>query len=90
MMDYRATEKIENEPIETGKTSLQMIIQETNKIVCEMNATLTDFESIVTGSHSKEEQKMDVCCLYDEARMMAAIAYECLQKLKRIRNRVIS
>lgn len=86
-MDYSKERQIE--PEEIKNTSMKMGIQETYKILNEMDEALSEFEVYVSGKHRNEEKRQDASCLCEEVRMVTALAYECLQKVLRIKNCVV-
>ena len=88
---YRTPEVCEPLPPmeEVRNASIKMDIQEAYKILMEMDAMLSEFESIVCGHDPHDEKRKDACCLCDEARMVTGLAYENLQKILRIKNCVI-
>ena len=92
MMDYCARESTINAyPMEEVKKeqTIQASIQETHKILREMKVALDDFGAIVNGSKLEEKVPVDANSLWDEARMITALAYENLQRLLEIRGSII-
>lgn len=69
--------------------TIKMSIQETCKILREMKVALDDFGAIINGSKIEEKVPVDANCLWDEARMMTALAYENLHRLLEIRGSII-
>ena len=88
MLDYIPKEQNANFDPEAKDVPLQLAVQETFKILNEMDCTLNDFESTVCGRVPKEEDRRGPNCLCDEARLTSALAYECLKKLQRIKNSI--
>lgn len=86
-MDYCAKESTFQPECEPA--TIKMDIQETTKILHEMYCTLNDFASIINGKVSGEHNKKDANNLAEEAHMMAAFAYDCLQKLNEIKRSII-
>ena len=90
MMDYCARESTLNEMSEIAKEqSIKMSIQETHKILREMNCLLKEFASIVNGERKEDKTEREAICLWDEARLLTALAYENLQKLNEIKGSII-
>ena len=85
-MDYTSTPKVE----EIESSSIKMNIQETHKILKEMRVALAEFEIMLSGQTLDGEKDKESNCLCDEARTVAALAYECLQRLMRIKDCIIS
>ena len=89
-MDYCARESTLNSCEDEIKNStIKHDIQETFKILCETNAILQDFAQIINGQSHEEKVKKDANCLWEEARLMTALAYENLQKLLEIKGSII-
>lgn len=88
-MDYCAKESTLQPEGEIKSTSIKMDIQETYKVLSEMDSVLSEFESIVKGPLKGEDRRKDANCLCDEARMVTGLAYDCLQKILRIRECII-
>ena len=88
-MDYCARETTFQPECEVKDATIKMNIQETTKILREMYCILNDFASIINGKVSDENNKKDANCLWEEARMMPALAYECLKKLNEIKGDII-
>ena len=90
MMDYCARESTINEREEVGKDqTIKMSIQETYKILRDMNSSLHEFASIVNGDRPEDKTPRDASSLWDEARLLVALAYENLQKLNEIKGSII-
>lgn len=90
-MDYCAKESTINAyPVEEVKKdqTIQSSIKETCKILREMKAALDNFGAIVNGSKLEEKVPVDANCLWDEARIMTAMAYDNLQRLIEIRGSI--
>ena len=89
-MDYCARESTLNTCDEEIRNSTIMAdIQETFKILCETKSVLQDFSTIINGNTPDNNAKKDANCLWEEARMMTALAYENLQKLLEIKGSII-
>ena len=90
MNDYCARESTLNETSEVAREqSIKMSIQETHKILREMNCLLQEFSSVVNGSRQEDKTEKDASCLWDEARLLTALAYENLHKLSEIKGSII-
>ena len=70
-------------------STIKMDVQETFKILCEMNIALQEFAQIINGHKQEETIKKDAACLSEETHMMTALAYDNLKRLLEIRNSVI-
>ena len=88
-MDYCAKESTFQPECEVKDATIKMDIQETSKILNEMYLVLSEFGSIINGKFSEENKRKDANCLWEEARMMTALAYECLKKLNEIKGNII-
>ena len=88
-MDYCTRETTLQPEGEIENVTIKMDILETTKILREMYCTLNDFASIINGKVSGENNKKDANNLGEEAHMMTAFAYECLQKLNEIKRSII-
>ena len=92
MNEYRVTESTLNPNIcgeEVRDPTIKMSIQETFKILNDINAILRDFAQIVNGEKNEDKVRCDASSLWDEARMMVALAYDNLQKLNEIKRSII-
>ena len=90
MNDYCARESTLNEMSEVAKEqSIKMSIQETHKIMLEMSNLLKEFASIVNGDKQEEKTPRDASCLWDEARILTALAFENLHKLIEIKGSIV-
>lgn len=94
MMDYRVTESTLNTCTPYGEdeirnTTIKSDIQETYKILCETNCVLRNFAQIINGETREEKKEKDASCLWEEARLMTALAYEDLQKLNEIKGSIL-
>lgn len=54
-----------------------------------MNCALQEFASIVNGTKPEEKTARDASSLWDESRLVVALAYENLQKLLEIKGSII-
>lgn len=73
-------------PVERDKgVTITNCIQETNKILREIEVELDDMEGMVLGPASGENDRKSPQCLRDEAAYAAGLAYDLLLKLKRIK-----
>lgn len=92
MMDYCAKESTLN-PVPCDEVireqTIKMSIQETYKILGDMNATLQEFAQIVSGKADGDNVQKNVGSLWEESRLMVALAYENLQKLIEIKRSII-
>ena len=91
MMDYCVRESTLNDREEVVRDqTIKASIQETRKILLEMHSTLIEFASIVNGDQKNDNKvQRDASSLWDEARLLTALAYENLQKLNEIRMSII-
>ena len=89
-MDYCAREST-LEPCydEVKETTIQMSIRETFKILSDMDAMLQDFAQIINGETHEAKKQLNAGSMWEEARLMTALAYENLQTLKEIKKSVI-
>ena len=89
-MDYCAREST-LEPCCDGvkETTILMSIRETFKILGEMDAMLQDFAQIINGETHEEKKQLNAGSMWEEARLMTALAYENLQTLKEIKKSII-
>ena len=77
-------------PIEKDRcVTLANSIQETNKILRDMDAELTDMIGTILGQESTDTERRSPSCLHEEAAMVAGLAYDCLLKVKRIKEGLI-
>ena len=88
-MDYCAKESTFQPECEVKDATIKTEIQETSKILNEMYLVLSEFGSIINGKFSEENKRKDANCLWEEARMMTALSYECLKKLNEIKGNII-
>ena len=90
-MDYCARESTLNMDEEvTRDQTIKASIQETRKILLEMHSVLVDFASIVNGDQKTDDKiQRDAKSLWEESRLLTALAYENLQKLNEIRMSII-
>lgn len=90
MMDYCAREST-LDPVreEVRDPTIKMIIQETYNILTEMNEKLNEFAQIVNGKPHEEKAQKTASSLWDESRMLVAIAHNNLQILNEIMKSVI-
>lgn len=89
-MDYCARESTLN-PVceEVRDPTIKMSIQETYNILTEMNGKLNEFAQIVNGKPHEEKGQKPVSSLWDESRMLVALAYDNLQILDEIKKSII-
>ena len=89
-MDYCARESTLNPCEEVREVSIKMNIQETFKILCEMNAALDEFNQIISGRTTEQKgPARDASSLWEESKMVASLAYENLHKLIEIKGKII-
>ena len=88
-MDYCARESTQNTCEGEVKTTIKLDIQETYKILCETNSVLQDFAKIINGQNNEVKEHKDASCLWEEARLMTAMAYENLVRLQEIKGSII-
>ena len=91
-MDYCAKESTLNSiPCDEAirEQTIKMSIQETYKILGDMNATLQEFAKIVNGKENGDNVPKNAGSLWEESRLMVALAYENLQKLNEIKRSII-
>lgn len=72
-----------------AKATIKLDIQETYKILCETNQVLQDFAQIINGQNNEVKERKDASCLWEEARLMTAMAYENLVRLQEIKGSII-
>lgn len=90
MMDYCTRESTLNTcEGEVRTSSIKMDIQETYKILTEMDAVLNELGMIIKGPFNADKKQKDVNCLCEEARLVTALAYDCLNKLLEIKNSIV-
>ena len=91
MMDYCARESTLNRDEEVARDqTIKSSIQETRKILLEMHSVLGEFASIVNGDQKTDDKtQRDASSLWEESRLLTALAYENLQKLNEIRMSII-
>lgn len=70
-------------------STIKTEVQETFRILCEMNIALQEFAQIINGQQQEEKIKKDASCLSEETQMMTALACENLKLLLGIRSSVI-
>ena len=89
-MDYCVRELPVNDREEVVRDqTIKASIQETYKILRETNSSLKEFASIVNGDKPEDKTPRDASSLWDEARLLVALAYENLQKLNEIKMSII-
>lgn len=92
-MDYCASVRestLNRDDEVTRDQSIKSSIQETRKILLEMHSMLTDFASIVNGDQKNDDKiQRDASSLWEESRLLTALAYENLQKLNEIKMSII-
>lgn len=89
-MDYCAKESTLNPCCdEVRDPTIKMSIQETCNILTEMNEKLNEFSQIVNGKPHEEKGQKPVSSLWDESRMLVALAYNNLQILDEIKKSII-
>ena len=84
-MDYCARESTLEPMNEIRNGTIKTDVQETNKILADMDSILSDIEVFLNGSLGEDAARKDVKCLRDETRIMASVAYNCLQRIQRIK-----
>lgn len=89
MMDYCARESTLCEAEEVRTRSIKNDIQEAKKVLMEMQAILCDFEAIVIGQRDEGDKPKEANCICDDARIVAGLAYTCLQRVNRIRESIV-
>ena len=88
-MDYCSKESTLNPCEEIREQTIQSSIQETFKILSDMNTMLQDFAQIVSGKTNEEKVQKNAGSLWEESRLMVGLAYENLQKLREIKGSII-
>ena len=88
-MDYCARESTICDPEEVRTRSIRNDIQEAKKVLMEMQASLGDFEAIVTGQRDEGDKPKEANCICDDARIVAGLAYYCLQRVNRIKESIV-
>lgn len=92
MMDYCVKESTLNTATcdeAIREQTIKMSIQETYKILGDMNATLQEFAQIVNGKANGDNVQKNAGSLWEESRLMVALAYENLQKMNEIKRSII-
>ena len=90
MMDYCARESTLNDCVEEVKNpTIGMDIRETYHILCDMNNLLQEFAQLVNGKVREDKIKKDAGSLWEESRMLTALAYENMEQLKEIKGSII-
>ena len=75
-------------PLDKG-FSVKDALQEANKILREISTVLTDLENNVTGKGTNTDTPKTPECLADEARFVTGMAYDCLQRVNRIKEALL-
>lgn len=88
-MDYCVQESTLNACDEIRDPTIKMSIQETYNILTEMNEKLKEFSQTVNGKPHDEKVQKNAVSLWDESRMMVALAYQNLQILDEIKKSII-
>ena len=88
-MDYCAKESTIKSCDEVRDPTIKMSIQEAYNILTEMNEKLNEFAQIVNGKPHEEKGQKPVSSLWDESRMLVAMAYNNLQILDEIKKSII-
>lgn len=89
-MDYCAKESTLNPCCdEVRDPTIKMSIQETYSILTEMNEKLNEFSQIVNGEPHDDKVQKNAVSLWDESRMLVALAYTNLQILDEIKKSII-
>lgn len=89
MMDYCTRETTVCDPEEVRTRSVKNDIQQTKKILFEMQSILCDFEAIVIGQRDEGDKPKEANCICDDARIVAELAYTCLQRVNRIKESIV-
>ena len=89
MMDYCARESTLCEAEEVRTRSVKNDIQETKKILMEMQLVLCEFEAIVIGQRDEGDKPKEANCIADDARIVTGLAYSCLQRVNRIKESIV-
>lgn len=89
MLDYCARESTLCEAEEVRTRSVKNDIQETKKILMEMQSVLCEFEAIVIGQRDEGDKPKEANCIADDARIVAGLAYSCLQRVNRIKESIV-
>jgi hypothetical protein len=77
-------------PVEKDKgITIANCLQETNKILREIEVELGDIGSTIFGQAAVENDRKSPQCLQEEAAYSAGLAYDCLNRLKRIKEGLI-
>ena len=77
-------------PVEKDKgITIANSVQEANKILRDMDTELTDMIGTILGQESTDTERRSPSCLHEEAAMVAGLAYDCLLKVKRIKEGLI-
>ena len=79
-----------DEPVERDRgVTIANCLQETNKILREIEVELGDIGSTIFGQAAVENDRKSPQCLQEEAAYSAGLAYDCLNRLKRIKEGLI-
>ena len=78
-----------DEPISDDKPTIKSSIQELRKLLMDTREELLTFSAIVNGDRRADEPMKDVSNLWEESRLVTALAYENLQLLREIKGSVI-
>lgn len=89
MNDYCATESTRCGETTAKEVTVKNALQESNKILNDLSATLGELLITVCGKPADMERPSDATCLVDEARLLTGLAYECLQRANKIRETLI-
>lgn len=89
MNDYRATESTLCGEAVAKEVTVKNSLQEANKILNDLAATLGELMITVCGKPADMERPSDVTCLAEESRKLAGLAYECLARANIIRETLI-
>ena len=83
--------KYEEPVLECQKTvTVAGALQEANKILGDMGAMLAELEHVTTGSPSTDDgTRKTAQCLQEEATFLTGMAYECLCKVRRIKEALV-
>lgn len=74
---------------EVKNPTIGMDIRETYHILCEMNNLLNEFAMLINGKAREDKVRKDAGSMWEEARMLTALAYENMEQLKEIKGSII-
>jgi hypothetical protein len=64
-------------------------VQETRKILCELETVLEDISSVVIGERPEPDKPFEPDCLLTEAKMVVGLAYDALNMAKNLKDSLL-